>query len=217
MSKDTGDSLVVGVKKQHPDCTKWLQDLCFPLISLSLMLQDPSSQPLLPWPFISVLTGLTASTCTLCIYFDKGLSWASKAWLAPAHGSWEVLRNSLPKGAVPKRWLTGVCQAPSPLGGKGKVHIYMGFQRPLAGLSSVAWWYSLTVCLLFLSSCSYSPTLRHLDNILPTLKSLSLSLLLEKPNLKTTCIGDDNLMLHLIEVLLSPGSSKAFLWNCVSV
>lgn len=107
-------------------------------------------------------------------------------------------------------------QAPSSLSGKGEVHMYMGFQNSLDGLSLVAWWSSLTVCLLLLSSHSCSPTLRHLANILPTLKSLSLSPLLGKPNLKTTCIGDGNLMLHLSEVLLSSGSSEAFLWNCVN-
>lgn len=176
----------------------------------------------LPWPFISVPTGLTAGTCTLVVYlFCHRAFFGFQSLVVPAHGSWEVPRNLHPSRAVPKRGLTGVGVLVAKLlchwVSKGKVRIYTGFQRSLVGLSSVTWWYSLTGCLLFPCSLSYSPTVRHLANVLLTLTSLSLSLLLGKPDLKTACIADDNLMLRLPEVLLSSGFSKAFLWNCVSL
>ena len=99
------------------------------------------------------------------IYYAKGVSLASKAWFAPAHGIWEVLRNSHASRAIPKRWLTGLGVLVAKLlchwVSKSKVHIYMGFQSSLIGLSSVTWWYSLTGCLLFPCSLFYSPILRH--------------------------------------------------------
>lgn len=155
----------------------------------------------LPWPFISVPTGLTARTCTLFVYlFCQMAFFGFQSLVVPAHGSWEVPRNLHPSRAVPKRGLTGVGILVAKLlchwVGKDKVHIYTAFQRSLVGLSTVTWWYSLTGGLLFPCSLSYAPTVRPLANILLTLTSLSLSLLLGKPDLKTACTADDNLMLH---------------------
>lgn len=62
---------------------------------------------------------------------------ASRAGFAPAHGSWDLPRNSHPGGAIPKRGQRGVGVLVAKLFATGWVrarYIYMGFQRSLVGL-----------------------------------------------------------------------------------